>query len=71
MRRYISSNGLTPATNRFIGSTLHFIIFITVIFISYKIWGIKMFEEIIFYALETLSFLLVKIILIITKAWDH
>lgn len=30
-----------------------------------------MFEEIIFYALETLSFLLVKIILIITKAWDH
>lgn len=66
-----SANGLTSETNRLIGKTVHFLVFITIITISYKTWGIKMIEEFVFYIVSILSFALTKFILLITGVWKY
>lgn len=70
-RHYKSTNGLSPDTNRFIGSLTYLIFHSFVLWISYKIWGIQMFDEIWFYLMHLVAFFSVKIFLIVIKVWDH
>jgi len=70
-RRYKSSNGLSPETNRLVGSVLRIIFIFLILFISYSIWGIKIFSEIWFYIAEIVAFFSVKFFLIAIGFWDH
>lgn len=70
-RTYRSQNGLSPSTNRFIGRFLYLIFFLGIIALSYKIWGIQMFDEIWFYLMEAIAYLLVKITLLATGIWVY
>ena len=53
---YISKNGFSPSTNRFVGSTLHSIVFLLVTYVPYQIWGTKMFTEIWFYITQAFAY---------------
>lgn len=68
---YISKNGLTPNTNRFIGSLTYFIFHSIIFIISFKIWGIQMFNEFWFYIMNLIAFMSVKIFLRITGIWVY
>jgi hypothetical protein len=66
-----SSNGLWPHTNRLIGSLTYIIFHSFVFWISYKIWGIQMFDEVWFYLMHVVSFFSVKLFLIFIGVWNH
>ena len=70
-RYYRSSNGLSPNTNRFIGSLTYLIFHSLIFWISYKIWGIQMFDEALFYLMHLVAFLSVRLFLILIRVWDH
>jgi hypothetical protein len=64
-------NGLSAETNRLIGSICYTISFLAITGICFKIFGIGMFEENIFYMLELDAFMLVRIILIVIGIWNY
>ena len=68
---YKSSNGLSPDTNRFIGSLTYLVFHSLVFWISYKIWGIQMFDEIWFYLMHLIAFSSVKLFWMALGVWDH
>jgi len=68
---YKSSNGFSPELNRFVGSLTYLIFHSFVFWISYKIWGVQMFDEIWFYLMHVVAFLSVKVFLILIGFWDH
>ena len=70
-KNFKSSNGLFPDTNRFIGSLTYFVFHSFILWISFKIWGIQMFDEIWFYLMHLVAFFSVKLFLILAKVWDH
>ncbi|OHB14778.1 MAG: hypothetical protein A2431_00380 [Candidatus Zambryskibacteria bacterium RIFOXYC1_FULL_39_10] len=70
-RNYISKNGLDPDTNRFIGSLTYFIFHSIIFLVSYKIWGIDMFEEVFFYLMHLATFFLVGFTLRKLKIWVY
>ena len=55
-RRYVSRNGVSPSTNRFVGRTMYSVVFLLVAYASYQIWGTKMLTEIWFYIAEAFSY---------------
>ena len=65
------SNGLSASTNRLIGSVLYLVAHLAVIGICWKIWGIGMFEESIFYMAHLNARMLVRIMLIASGIWNH
>jgi hypothetical protein len=65
------SNGLSPDTNRFIGSISYLIVHSGVIYICWQIWQLDMLEKSIFYMLHLIAFMLVRIILLATKVWVY
>jgi len=66
-----SSNGLWPDTNRLIGSLTYFVFHSFIFWLSYKIWGIQMFDEIWFYVMHLAALSLAKLFLMAIHVWDH
>jgi hypothetical protein len=66
-----SLKDLWPNTNRLIGSLTYLIFHSFIFWISYKIWGIQMFDEILFYLMHLISFFSVRKFLIFIHVWDH
>jgi len=64
--RPFGSNGLSPATNRWIGSVSYFIVHGAIIWICWNIWGLGMIDEGIFWMLQVIAFMSVRIILLWT-----
>jgi hypothetical protein len=58
-RTYISKNGFTPSTNKLVGSSTYTIFYCIIFYISYKIWGFEIFDDIWFWAFNFITFPLV------------
>jgi hypothetical protein len=58
-------------SNREIGKFTYFIIHSSILYISYKIWGIKMFEEIYFYLMHLTAFSLTGFVLRKLGIWRY
>jgi len=69
--RPFGSNGLSPATNRWIGSVSYFIVHGAIIWICWNIWGLGMIDEGIFWMLQVIAFMSVRIILLWTGIWVY
>ena len=65
------SNGLSSGTNRAIGSTTYSVVHLALIYISWRIWGIGMFDDSIFWMLQMSAFMTVRIVLLETGVWVY
>lgn len=70
-RKYVSANGFSPRTNRKVGSFVYSIFFLTVFFVSYKIWGTDIFTEIWFWIFNILAYWLVGAFLRGIGVWKY
>ncbi len=70
-RNYRSENGLSPETNRLIGSLSYFVVHSVIFYVSFKIWGINMFDEIWFYLMHFASFYIVRFSLLAIGVWVY
>jgi len=70
-KNFISRNGYRPSTNRFVGRFAYFVFHGAVFLIAYKIWGIKMFDEIWFYVMHLAAFFSVKLFLLAIGFWVY
>lgn len=68
---YKSKNGLDPETNRLIGSLTYFLFHSFIFYISFKIWGMQMVEEIWFYVMHVVAYMLVGVFLRWTRIWVY
>lgn len=72
MRRFYKSvNGFSPETNRLVGSLTYLIFHLFIFWISYKIWGIKMFDKVWFYLMHIVTFFSVRFFLISIGFWKY
>lgn len=65
------SNGFHPDTNRAVGSFCYLIFHGAAFLICFKIWGLDMFDESIFYMLQMDAFMLVRIFLMSIGFWVY
>lgn len=62
---------LSPKENRWLGSTIYSIIYLAIFYISLKIWGIRMFEEIYFYLMYVVAYFLTGSLLRAIGIWKY
>ena len=65
------SNGIHPDTNRIVGSVCYLIFHSAALYICWKIWGLDMFDESIFYMMQIDAFMLVRIFLMAIGFWVY
>ena len=53
---YVSKNGLTPQINRDVGKLLYVLVYGTIFFIAFKIWGIDVLDDIWFWAFNATAY---------------
>lgn len=57
--------------NQKLGSSLYSVIFLLILFVSFKIWGMNIFDDIYFILIYIISFISVKIILRTLGVWKY
>ncbi len=62
---------LSPKQNRSLGSAIYSIIYLAIFYISLKIWGIRMFEEIYFYLMYIVAYFLTGFLLRACGVWKY
>ncbi len=68
-RDYKPRRGLSQKTNHFISSLAYFLIHSLVFFVSYKIWGVQMFDKALFYGMHLVAFYIIKFFLTTSRIW--
>lgn len=62
---------LSRKENKWLGHTVYSIIYLVILYISLKIWGIKMFQEIYFYLMYIIAYFLTGFILRKLGIWKY
>jgi len=57
--------------NQELGSFFYHMIFLSIIYVSFKIWGMKIFDSVYFFLIYTISFISVKVILRTVGIWKY
>ena len=57
--------------NQELGSFLYHMVFLSIFYVSFKIWGMKIFDGVYFFLIYIISFISVKIILRTVGIWKH
>lgn len=68
-REYKPKKGLGLKINHFISSLTYFLVHSLIFFISYKIWGVQMFDKTLFYGMHLVSFYLLRVLLTSSRIW--
>jgi len=67
----VSANGFSPKTNRMVGSFVYRVLFLIVLVISYKIWGVQVLTEIGFWIMYLFSYWFIGFLLRTVGFWVY